>query len=328
MQPNKRYLTVFFKGMAMGAADAVPGVSGGTVAFVSGIYQELVDSLRSINFQALQTLRTQGMASAWRQINGNFLLAVFGGALLSLFSLASVIMYAMEHWPEIIWAFFFGLVCASTIYVARQLERWRLAEILALAVGLTMALGLNMANPTQLPDTWWVLSLAGSVAICAMILPGISGTYVLLLLGLYSTFLRAIAEFQILVLASFGLGCVIGLLSFAHVLSWLLRRYHSTTMAVLTGFLLGSLQMIWPWRHTLRFYENRHGEMEPMAQELVLPSAYAEMTGRDPMVAGVILAAIIGVLLVAGLELWAARTRPKDAPPAPGVLAEIAEKEA
>lgn len=327
MLPGSRYFTVFLKGMAMGAADSVPGVSGGTVAFVSGIYQELVESLRSINHKAFQTLCTQGIAPAWRQINGNFLLAVFAGALLSLFSLAGFIVYAMERWPEVIWAFFFGLVCASTIYVARQLERWRLTEMLALAIGLAMALGLNFANPAQLPDTWWMLSLAGALAICAMILPGVSGTYVLLLLGLYPTFLRAITEFQILVLASFGIGCVVGLLSFAHVLSWLLRTYHSATMAVLTGFLLGSLQMVWPWRHTVSFYENRHGELEPLAQELVLPSTYAELAGKDPMVVGVIVAAVVGILLVGGLELWAAKTRPEKSAPT-GLLADIAEKEA
>lgn len=328
MQNNKRYFTVFLKGMAMGAADVVPGVSGGTVAFISGIYQELVDSLRSINMAALRTLFSQGVGPAWRQINGNFLLAVFGGILLSLFSMARIIVHAMDQWPELIWAFFFGLVCASTIYVGRQLERWRIQEVLALGAGLAFAIGLNLANPTQLPDTWWMLSIAGAIAICAMILPGVSGTYVLLLLGLYSTFLQAISQFQILILASFGIGCVAGLLSFAHVLSWLLREYHSATMAVLTGFLLGSLQMIWPWRHTVSFYENRRGELEPLMQELVLPGRYAELTGNDPMVGGVILAAIIGMVLVGGLELWAAKTRPDDAESSTAGLAAAPKREA
>lgn len=311
----------------MGAADSVPGVSGGTVAFISGIYQELVDSLRSINHKAFQTFCSQGVVPAWRQINGTFLLAVFGGALLSLFSLAGIIVHAMERWPEIIWAFFFGLVCASAIYVARQLDRWRLAQILSLAAGLGLALALNFANPAQLPDTWWMLSLAGALAICAMILPGMSGTYVLLLLGLYPTFLRAITEFQILVLASFGVGCVVGLLSFSHVLSWLLRSHYNNTMAVLTGFLLGSLQMIWPWRHTVSFYENRHGEMEPLVQELVLPSTYAELAGKDPMLGGVILAALGGMLLVASLEFWASRRPRPEAVPI-DALADGPEKEA
>lgn len=305
----------------MGAADVVPGVSGGTVAFISGIYEELLNSLRSINLGVLQTLRESGLAAAWRHINGTFLLAVFSGALVSLFSLARFIVYALERWPVLIWAFFFGLVCASTIHVARQLERWGIREVIALIVGLVIALAINMANPTQLPDTWWMLTIAGAIAICAMILPGMSGTYILLLLGLYSTFLQAVSQFQLLILLSFGVGCVVGLLSFSHLLSWLLRHYHSTTMAVLTGFLIGSLQMIWPWRHVVSYYENRHGEMEPLAHELVMPGAYAALTGKDPMVAGVIVAVITGIILVAGLELWAARTRPEEASDATGEMA-------
>lgn len=294
----------------MGAADVVPGVSGGTVAFISGVYEELIESLRSINLGAVQALRQDGLRAAWQHINGNFLLTIFAGVLLSLFSLARAIVYAMETWPILVWGFFFGLVSASIIYVARQLECWRFKEAVALVAGLLMALALGFANPAQLPDTWWMLSIAGSIAICAMILPGVSGTYILLLLGLYSTFLQAISQFQIMVLASFGIGCVVGLLSFSHLLSWLLRHYHSTTMAVLTGFLVGSLQMIWPWRHAVSFYENRQGEMEPLVYELVMPGNYAEVTGQDPMMAGVILAALIGIALVAGLELWAAKTRP------------------
>lgn len=303
----RRYLTLVLKGMAMGAADVVPGVSGGTIAFISGIYEELIESLRRINISALKLLWQKGPGAAWDYINGNFLLAVFAGVGLSLLSLARVISYAMETQPILIWSFFFGLVCASVIYVARQLERWGIAEATALIVGTTMALGISLSNPAQLPDSGWMLFIAGGIAICAMILPGISGSFILLLLGLYSTFLKAITEFDLLALGSFGAGCVFGLLAFSHVLSWLLKRYHGATLAALTGFLVGSLQMIWPWKHTVAFYENRHGEMEPLIQENLLPGQYAALVGENSQVLTALLAAVIGVVLVLGLEFFAGK---------------------
>lgn len=301
----RRYLTLFLKGAAMGAADVVPGVSGGTIAFISGIYEELLESLRRINPSALKLLWERGPLAAWSYINGNFLLAVFAGVALSLLSLARVISYAMEAHPVLVWSFFFGLVCASVIYVARQLERWRIPEASALIAGTLLALAITMSNPAQLPGSWWMLFIAGAIAICAMILPGISGSFILLLLGLYSTFLRAIKDFDVVTLGSFAVGCVFGLLAFSHVLSWLLRRYHGATLATLTGFLLGSLQMIWPWKHTVAFYESRHGTMEPLIQENLLPGQYAVLVGEDPQVLGAILAAAIGVILVLGLEFFA-----------------------
>lgn len=301
----RRYLVVILKGMAMGAADVVPGVSGGTIAFISGIYEELIESLRKIDLGAVQTLRCHGPVAAWRHVNGNFLLAVFTGVVISFLSLANFISYAMEAWPILVWAFFFGLVLASVIYVARQLERWRLVEFVGLIGGALLAVGITLANPAQLPGSWWMLAIAGAIAICAMILPGISGSFILLMMGLYSTFLQALKSVDLAILASFGLGCLIGLLAFSHVLSWLLRHYHGATLATLTGFLLGSLQMIWPWKHTLHFYENRHGELEPLVQQNVLPAEFAALTGEHAQLLGAIIAALVGVALVLGLELIA-----------------------
>lgn len=305
---TRRYLVLLLKGMAMGAADVVPGVSGGTIAFISGIYEELIESLRSINLVALQRLRSDGLLAAWNHINGNFLLAVFAGVGISLLSLARIISYGMETWPVLVWALFFGLICASITFVARQLERWTLVESICLAAGAAAALAIAFANPAQLPDSWWMLCIAGAVAICAMILPGISGSFILLLMGLYSTFLNAISSFDVVTLASFAAGCVLGLLTFSHVLSWLLRHYHGPTLATLTGFLIGSLYMIWPWKHTLSFYENRHGELEPLIQENVSPWQYANLVGEDPQLMGAILAAILGIVLVLGLELFAQKS--------------------
>lgn len=291
----------------MGAADVVPGVSGGTVAFISGIYEELIDSLRRINLPALKLLWEQGPAAAWGYINGNFLLAIFAGVGLSLLSLARVISYAMEAYPILIWSFFFGLVGASVVYVARQLERWGIVEAVALIAGTLIALGIALSNPAQLPDSWWMLFIAGAIAICAMILPGISGSFILLMLGLYSTFLQAISNFDVVTLGSFAAGCILGLLAFSHVLSWLLKHHHGATLATLTGFLLGSLQMIWPWKRTVQFYENRHGEMEALIQENLLPGQYASLVGENPQVGAAVLVALVGVTLVLGLEMVAGK---------------------
>ncbi|MGQ9426746.1 DUF368 domain-containing protein [Gilvimarinus sp. F26214L] len=297
-----RYPGLFLRGMAMGAADVVPGVSGGTVAFITGIYEELIDSLRRFDLAALTVLFSEGPGAAWKHVNGNFLLALFAGVALSLLTLARIITYSLETWPILVWSFFFGLVCASAIYVARQLKGWAAAEVVTFLLGIAVAAGITMANPAQLPDSPWVLFLGGSIAICAMILPGISGSFILLLLGLYPVFLQAISTFDLVPLASFGAGCVVGLLAFSHVLSWLLHRFHGPTLAALTGFLVGSLQMIWPWKQTVTSYQNRHGEWEPLVQRNLLPEQYATLVGEDPLLMGAILAAILGVALVLGLE--------------------------
>src|SRR5690606_20551421 len=175
-------------------------------------------------------------------------------------------------------------------------------ELLALALGASLAFGITQANPAQMPDTWWMLCLAGAIAICAMILPGISGSFILLLLGLYPTFLAAITSFDLPILASFAVGCLLGLLSFSHLLSWLLHRFHGPTLAGLTGFLLGSLQMIWPWKQTVLYYENRHGEQMPLVQENLWPGEYGELMGGDPQLWAALIAAVLGIVLVLGLE--------------------------
>lgn len=301
----RRYLLLLIKGMAMGAGDVVPGVSGGTIAFITGIYEELIDSIKSIDHHALKTLWQRGPLAAWRQINGNFLLAVFGGVLISVISLARLIEQAMEHNPILIWSFFFGLVCASAVYVGRQIDRWRWVEIAALVAGIVAALAIGLVKPAQLPDYWWVITLAGAVAICAMILPGISGAFILVLLGLYPTVLEAITGVDIGLLAAFALGCGLGLLGFSRLLSWLLHHYHSATLATLTGFLLGSLNLLWPWKQTLETYRDRHGELVPLVQKNVSATEYAALLGRDSQWLLACVAMAVGVILVLGMEYLA-----------------------
>lgn len=304
---RSRYPALVLKGMAMGAADVVPGVSGGTIAFISGIYEELIDSLKSINLAALRTLITRGPKAGWEAVNGNFLLALFAGIAFSLITLARLITYLLAHYPIQIWAFFFGLIVASIIYIARQLPVWHWRELAAVTIGTAIALAVSMAKPASLPGEWWMALIAGSIAICAMILPGISGSFILLLMGMYSVFLEAIQRLDILLLLSFGAGCVVGLLSFSHLLSWLLKRFHNVTLAFLTGFLIGSLNIIWPWKQTLEFTLDRHGEQIPLVQENLWPATYQQLTGLDAYTGWAVLLALGGCLLVLGLERLAGR---------------------
>jgi len=293
----------------MGAADLVPGVSGGTIAFISGIYEELLDSLRRLTPSAFLVWRRQGFLAFWRQINGTFLITLFGGVLTSVFVLAQLVERALNQHPELLWGFFFGLILASIVYIGKQLSLRRPVIWLALTMGCLVALGISLGKPVALPELWWLVFLAGSLAICAMILPGVSGSFLLLLMGMYPVVLEAIAELNWWLLMWFGLGCVSGLMAFSHLLSWLLRHYHSQTLAVLTGFLLGSLNIVWPWKHTLESMTGRHGEEIPLVQENLLPGAYQLATGQDPKTLAVILLVLLGAFLLLGLEYFSSQAR-------------------
>ncbi len=235
------------------------------------------------------------------------MLTVFGGVLLSIFSLANVVNYALEYHSLLVWGFFFGLVVASVIYIGRGLPLRNPQVWVGLAVGTLIALLISFGKPMQLPDEWWIVFLAGSIAICAMILPGVSGSFLLLLMGMYPIVIRAVADLNWWTLGSFLAGCVTGLLLFSHFLSWLLRRFREQTLAVLTGFLVGSLNIIWPWKHTLQTFVNRHGEEVPVVQENLWPMQYGTVTGDDPQTAMVLVLMALGLLLVLGLEYWASR---------------------
>lgn len=298
-------LVLFLKGMAMGAADSVPGVSGGTIALISGIYQEFLDSLRNINLIALGLLFKSGPKAAWTHINGNFLLILFSGILFSIVSFSNIMLYCLDHFPVLVWAFFFGLVCASILYILRQVDRWRWQELCILSCGVVLAVGLTVIRPPSLPGEWWILMIAASIAICAMILPGISGMFILLLFGLHTVMYQAIAEFDWLLLGSFAIGAGIGLLVFSHILSWLLHHHHNMTLALLIGFLIGSLKLLWPWQHTLLSSVDRHGENVPLVKELVSPYSYLDLVGQEPQLLFAVLAAIVGFGIVLILEFTA-----------------------
>ncbi len=294
----KEYLTIGFKGLAMGAADVVPGVSGGTIAFISGIYQELIDSINSVNLTTLKILRKDGVKAAFKAINGGFLVSLLLGIAISVLSLAKVFKWLIEHKPILIWSFFFGLVIASIFIVGKQIKKWHITNIISLIIGIIAAYYITIIPPMGSNNSDLFLIFAGALAICAMILPGISGAFILLLLGAYKPALEAIHTFDIKKIALLGFGAIIGLLSFAKFLKWLFSKYEDLTLAVLTGFIIGSLNKIWPWKETLSWYTNSKGVKVPLLQKSISPFSFS---GENQLLLAIFLA-IMGFLVIFTLE--------------------------
>ena len=268
----KDYGMLMLKGIAMGAADVVPGVSGGTVAFIVGIYEELINSIKSINPTNLKLLFSLRIAEFWKAINANFLLALVSGIAISIFSLAKLITYLLENEPVLVWAFFFGLVLSSTYFVAKTITQWDWKTYLFIVIGTVGAYFITVATPTETPNNLFFIFLCGAIAICAMILPGISGSFILVLLGKYFYIMSAVKSLDIVVMLVFICGAFIGITSFSNVLSFLLRRFHNTTIATLAGFMLGSLNKVWPWKETVETYVDSHGHIKPLVEENILPN--------------------------------------------------------
>lgn len=268
-----KYVKVFLKGLAMGAADVVPGVSGGTIAFITGIYTQLLESIANVDFDAIKILRRDGFKAAWAHINGNFLLALGSGILVAIISLAKILHHLLITHPVLLWSFFFGLIIASSIHFARTLQQWRIQEVLFLVSGAMIAGFISIASPTEIEPTLLIVFLAGSIAICAMILPGISGSFILLLMGLYGPILAAVQTPDVALLLALAAGAGLGLIFFSRLLRWLLHHYESLLMALLTGFMVGSLVKVWPWKETLTMRINSKGEEVPLMQSHILPMA-------------------------------------------------------
>lgn len=300
-----RYIILALKGCAMGMADVVPGVSGGTIAFISGIYEELLDSIRSVNATALKLLLRFRLAEFWRHINGRFLLPVLLGIAIAIFSLARLMTYLLVNHPIGIWSFFFGLIVASALLVAKQIGRWDWRTVLAFVVGAVAAWWITVATPAETPNDWWFVMLSGAIAICAMILPGISGAFILLLLGKYQYIMHAVGEFNIPVIVVFVIGAAAGIISFSHLLSWLLKHWHDVTVSVLMGFMVGSLNKVWPWKETVETYLDSHGVAQPLVQNNVAPGTFEQLTGQPSLLVQAVLLGIVGFLAIYGIELIA-----------------------
>lgn len=306
----KDYIIIMLKGIAMGAADTVPGVSGGTIAFITGIYEELIATIGKIDFSLIRTWRKQGFTAMWKQLNGNFLLALFLGIGFSIFTLMRLARFLLEHYPVMVWAFFFGLVLASIWFVGKQIKTWRLSTIIALILSALAALWVTSFSPTSMAENTgsWFLFIAGAIAVCAMILPGISGAYVLLLLGVYEEITQAVSDFDLKKIILVASGMVVGLLSFSRILKWLFAKYEQVTLAALTGFIAGSLNKIWPWKKVL---ESKivDGETQVLAEKSVWPTKFS----GDPNVLKALIFFVIGFALILILEKLANKTPASDA---------------
>lgn len=291
MNNLKKYLMVTLKGACMGAADVIPGVSGGTIAFIMGIYDEFVGSIASINAEAMKLLFKGQFKAFWKHINGTFLVSIVLGIGISVVLLAGLMQTLLTVYPIQTWAFFFGLIVASSIFILRGISGWKLREVLFLILGGVLGVTVCTLSPTQTPDALWFIFLSGAIAICAMILPGISGSFILLILGKYQYMMAAISGLvagenfgqNLLILCVFLVGAVVGILGFSKFLHWLLARWNKETLIVLAGFIIGSLVKVWPWSNA-----------EALAQ--------AERAG-GLQIGWAILFALIGFSLVTGIEI-------------------------
>lgn len=286
----KEYMFVSVKGACMGAADVIPGVSGGTIAFIMGIYDEFVGSIASINSEAMKKLLSGRFKDFWRHINGNFLLSLVLGIGISVVSLAGIMQMLLNDFPIQTWAFFFGLIVASSIIIIRGISGWKLKEGVLMAAGILLGIVICTLSPTETPDGLWFIFLSGAIAICAMVLPGISGSFLLLILGKYQFIMGCISDFvsgvdmgrNLIILLVFASGILTGILAFSRFLHWVLEKWHKETLIVLVGFIIGSLVKVWPWNNP-----------EAVAQ--------VEKIG-DPLIGMALLFALLGFILVVGIE--------------------------
>jgi putative membrane protein len=298
--------------MAMGAADVVPGVSGGTIAFISGIYEELIESIDKINLSVLKTWKQNGFKSAWNSINGSFLLALFSGIAVSILSLAKLIKWLLHNQPVLLWAFFFGLVLASIVYIAKQIENWNIKVIIAIFIATVISFYITLAEPFASPESSFYLLFCGFIAIIAMILPGVSGAFILLILGAYQTAIDTInnlregliegnfeqfkdAFINFLLLA---IGAIIGLKVFSKALNWMFKHQKNLTLAILTGFMIGSLNKIWPWKEVLKTRINSEGEEVTVIEKSILPNTY----DGDPQIVTAVGLMAVGFITILILE--------------------------
>ena len=323
-----QYLIITLKGLAMGAADAVPGVSGGTIAFISGIYEELVNTISAVDLSLLKTLKKEGITAFWKQLNGSFLVALLLGILISFVSFMRLAKYLIENHPILIWSFFFGLIIASIYYVGRQISKWNFGAIISVIIRTLLAYFITTLPSLGANENSLYLFLAGAIAICAMILPGISGSFILVILGAYKTLSDAIADLDIKRLLIFVCGAAIGLLSFSRVLKWLFHNYKNATLGLLTGFIIGSLNKVWPWKETITVFSKETGEIVPFItitklgtlsifqrskldfesyktafEKSVSPFHYSDINnGIDPQIMYALLFSVIGFLSIFILE--------------------------
>jgi putative membrane protein len=304
-------LGVTIKGICMGAADVIPGVSGGTIAFITGIYDKFVGSLNNVDSTAVKLLFKGKIKELWRHIDGTFLVSLFAGILISVVSLAKLMQYLLTTHPIETWAFFFGLIVASSIFILKGIDGWKIKEYLLLVFGVILGITVCTLSPTTTPDALWFIFMSGAIAICAMILPGISGSFILLILGKYQYIMGTISDLtsginmgqNIMIIAVFGIGCVVGILSFSKFLHWLLGKYKKQTILVMAGFIIGSLVKVWPWSNMEAIATSQFPELMDLPENVIIETLPGYMDQINMHYTGAIIFAIIGFSLIIGIEL-------------------------
>lgn len=298
---QKKAIQVALRGIAMGVAEVVPGVSGGTIAFITGIYEELLLSIRAVHPRLISVFRREGLAAVWQQLHGPFLLALLigmaGGIVVGVFGIS----WLIAHYPKGVWSFFFGLILASAWWVARSSGRWSPGAWLGFVAATLLAYSITVISPSTGNESLWFVALSGMIAISAMLLPGISGSFLLLLMGMYTfiignvkAFLQTFALEHLYVVGAFGIGCLVGLAGASRVLTWIFQHFRDLALAILTGFMLGSLNRLWPWKVVEQYRLNSHGEEVPLIERSISPLEYA----GDPQFLLVLSSMVLGFALV------------------------------
>ncbi len=287
--------------MAMGMAEVVPGVSGGTIAFITGIYERLLEAIKSFHPSLIGVFKREGVSGVWTAIHGWFLLSLLGGMAVGIIIGIFGITWLIEHHPQAIWSFFFGLILASAIWISRQMDQWSWKDVAGLILAALLAYWITIASPAAGTESLWFVLICGMIAISAMLLPGISGSFLLLLMGMYTVvighvkgFLETFSLEHGLVVGVFGIGCLIGLAGFSRILTWVFRHFHNLALAILTGFMIGSLNRLWPWKVVVSTRTNSHGEEVPFLEKSVLPSEFP----GDPQLWTVGICVLLGFGLV------------------------------
>jgi putative membrane protein len=322
---KKSFIGLVARGLGMGAADVVPGVSGGTIAFITGIYEEFLETISNLNFGLIKIWRKEGFKAMWEKMNGRFLLAIFLGVGISVVSLAKILEYLLENHDILLWSFFFGLILASVWLVGKSIDKWNVLNISGLILGAVTAYIITITSPASGSESLLYIFICGAIAICAMILPGISGSFILLLLGAYTTVLGSVSGLldalkakdwgaltsNGLTMAVFMIGCVFGLIAFSKLLNWLFKKSKNLIIAILTGFLIGSLNKIWPWKETTLWGIDRHGEEIPIIQQNILPGQYTKLSGEPNQFIVAIMLMLVGLALIIALDYFGNRDKAK-----------------
>ena len=307
-----QYFIITAKGLAMGAADVVPGVSGGTIAFISGIYEELIEAIHKLGFGFFKTWKNKGFHYSWRHFNLSFLSSLLFGIIISILSLAKLITFLLNEYSIWVWSFFFGLILASIFHIGKQIKKWSLSVWIALITASVFSFAITLAEPIGFPESTWFLFLAGFIAIIAMILPGISGAFILLLLGAYQSVIGIVTQLvdgitninwhlfsqAFIKLSVFGLGAIVGIKMFSKTLNWMFSHHKNLILAILTGFMVGALNKIWPWKKVLQYRINHSGEEIPFIEKSILPNHYQ----NDPQLLLAIIFMLLGFICIYLLE--------------------------